>query len=64
MTARKKLSDYFTDRKIPAAEKPHIPLLVTGGDIVWVCGERLDDRFRVREETRNVLQLRFEPGSR
>ncbi|HLF15336.1 MAG TPA: tRNA lysidine(34) synthetase TilS [Bacteroidota bacterium] len=64
MSASKKLSDFFVDRKIPPAEKRRIPILVSGDAIVWVCGERLDDRFRVTPATKRVLQLRYDPAAR
>jgi tRNA(Ile)-lysidine synthase len=61
MDARKKLSDFFVDRKVPVAQKRRIPILVSGSDIVWVCGERLDDRFKMTPETRRALVLRYVP---
>ncbi len=63
MSERKKLSDYFIDRKIPVAEKRRIPLLVSGDAVVWICGERLDDRFRIAPGTRRIVRLRYEPAS-
>lgn len=60
MTSRKKLSDFFVDAKIPVFEKPFVPILETkGGDIVWVCGYRIDERFKVTMETRRVMKLHF-----
>lgn len=38
MTGSKKLKDLFSDRKIPVAARRRIPLLLAGGEIVWVCG--------------------------
>lgn len=61
MADRKKLSDYLIDRKIPATERDRIPLLVSGADIVWVCGERLDHRFRITSSTTRFLRLRYSP---
>lgn len=60
MKSRKKVSDFFVDVKIPIYEKPFIPILETkDGEVVWVCGYRLDDRFKVTEETRRVMKLNF-----
>jgi tRNA(Ile)-lysidine synthase len=60
MKSRKKISDFFVDAKIPIYEKPHIPILeTTDGEVVWVCGHRIDDRFKVTPETRRVLKLQF-----
>lgn len=45
MAGRKKLSDYFTDMKIPRPRRDKIPLLFAGDDLVWVIGYRTDKRF-------------------
>ena len=45
MDGRKKLSDYFTDKKIPAKMRDSIPLLYKGEDLVSVVGYRQDRRF-------------------
>jgi tRNA(Ile)-lysidine synthase len=60
MEKPKKLSDFFIDEKIPRYEKEAIPLLESHGNIVWVCGVRLDNRYRIGPTTRNVLKLEFE----
>jgi tRNA(Ile)-lysidine synthase len=64
MSGRKKLSDFFVDEKIPLHEKHRIPVLLTaGGDVIWVCGMRLDDRFKITPATRRVLKLQFSSHS-
>jgi tRNA(Ile)-lysidine synthase len=63
MEERKKLSDFFIDNKLPVAEKRRIPILVSGDEIVWICGERLDNRFRLTPATRRVLALRYAPAA-
>jgi len=51
----KKISDFFTDQKIPLPRKARIPLLINGnGDIVWVAGLRQDDRYKVTGTTKKV----------
>jgi tRNA(Ile)-lysidine synthase len=56
----KKISDFFVDEKVPLFDKRSFPLLETDeGEIVWVCGKRIDDRFRVTATTRRVLRLEF-----
>jgi tRNA(Ile)-lysidine synthase len=60
MKAKKKISDFFVDAKIPIYEKRQIPILETkDGQVVWVCGQRIDDRFKVTDETRRVMKLEF-----
>lgn len=57
MNGRKKLSDYFTDRKFSVSDKENVWILVSGDDIVWIVGERSDNRFRVADTTRKMLVM-------
>jgi tRNA(Ile)-lysidine synthase len=47
--------------KVPLHRRRIIPILECG-DIVWVCGYRLDDRFKITPATRNVLHLQLLPS--
>lgn len=54
---RKKLQDYFVDEKIPRDERDSIPLLINGnGEIVWIVGYRIDDRYRIEKNTKKILK--------
>ena len=57
MTRKKKLSDYFIDQKFSIPEKEQCWLLVSGAKIVWIVGQRLDNRFRVTESTKEVIEF-------
>ena len=57
MSGRKKLSDYLIDKKVSIAEKKRQFVLLSGDDIVWVVGRRLDDRFCITRTTENVLKI-------
>lgn len=55
---RKKVSDYFIQQKIGRFEKENIPILVNGnGDIVWIVGYRIDNRYRITKSTKKVFTL-------
>jgi tRNA(Ile)-lysidine synthase len=41
----KSLQDLFTDRKVPRALRRTLPVVEAGGEIVWVAGVALDERF-------------------
>lgn len=56
---RKKLSDYFSDHKFSYRDKEQIWLLCSGENIIWVTGERSDNRFCVEKATREVLVVHF-----
>ncbi|NLH08438.1 MAG: tRNA(Ile)-lysidine synthetase, partial [Chloroflexi bacterium] len=49
-------------QKIPAGWRDHLPLLVSGGEIAWVCGWRVDQRFAVTAKTGEVWLARFSSG--
>jgi len=53
----KKLQDFFTDSRIPRAERPYVPLVVSDKEIVWVVGYRIADPVKLRPETKRVLRL-------
>lgn len=57
MSGIKKVSDFFIDQKIPLHQKQDTWLLCSGKKIVWIIGQRLDDRFKVDENTRRVLKI-------
>lgn len=55
MRGRQKLSDYWINHKCSLPEKTAQWLLCSGQDIIWIPGQRIDDRFKVTSETRRVL---------
>ena len=59
MSGRKKLSDFFTDRKIAPDRRHLFPVLESDGSIVWICGLRLDDRAKVTPATQCWVELSF-----
>lgn len=59
MSGKKKLSDYFADNKYSLPEKEKVWLLCTETAIIWIVGERADNRFRVEETTKNVLRIKI-----
>ena len=55
MQTRKKLSDFFINRKVALHQKAEIPILVNGnGDIMWIGGYQLDERYKVTDNTKKV----------
>ena len=56
MKGSKLLSDFFVDQKFTEQQKSSVWLLTSSaGDIVWVVGWRIDDRFKVTNETKNIF---------
>ena len=57
MEGHKKVSDYLVDRKVSLPEKQRQFVLVSGDEIVWLVGRRIDDRYRLTDRTENVLRI-------
>jgi tRNA(Ile)-lysidine synthase len=57
MRGEKKLQDFFVDEKIPRRVRQRVPLIESGGKIVWLVGYRIDDRYKVTAKTTQVVQL-------
>jgi tRNA(Ile)-lysidine synthase len=63
MTGRKKLKDFFVDLKVPIKIRYSTPILCCDDTIVWVCGLRIDDRFKVTANTKRVMKVVMHPLS-
>jgi len=61
MTHRKKISDFLIDNKISVGEKDLVTVIEAGGEIVWVVGHRIDNRYKITPQTKNVLSLFIRP---
>lgn len=62
----KKLSDLLGEARIPAMDRPLVPIVRTAptGSVVWVAGVRADERFRCQPHTKLLLELTIvEPGN-
>ncbi len=46
MKGKKKVSDFLNDLKIPLNLKENVSVILSGEDIVWVVGYRIDERYK------------------
>jgi len=53
----KKLKEVMRAKGIPLAYRDRKPVFLSGGEIVWVCGLPVAERFKVSEGTKEVLVL-------
>jgi tRNA(Ile)-lysidine synthase len=60
MSGFKKVSDFLIDEKIPVHEKENTWLLCSGNKIVWIIGHRIDNRFKIRPETKNIFKIEIQ----
>ena len=58
MKAFKKLSDFFIGEKLSILEKEKVPVLLNGNaEIIWICGLRSDNRYKVSLRTGKIIML-------
>lgn len=57
MDGHKKVGDFLTDQKVSAVERKRQFVLLSGEDIVWVVGRRIDDRFKIDNKSENILKI-------
>ncbi len=62
----KRLNRFMIDLKIPQSWRERVPLvcchgqgLPAHGQIAWVAGYRIDDRYRVTDKTKRILKIEF-----
>lgn len=53
----KKLKSYLIDEKIPAGERDNIPCLADGSHIMWVCGHRISEYYKITGSTTKIIKI-------
>lgn len=57
LNGSKKVSDFLNEQKVSSFEKRKQLVLTNNKKIVWVVSHRIDNRFKITDKTRKVLQL-------
>ena len=55
MNHRKKLSDHFVDKKYSIFDKENALIIESDGKIACILGDRIDNRFRITDSSKNAL---------
>lgn len=63
MEGEKKVSDFLIDQKVSLDKKAAVMVVTDGDRIVWVCGMRMDERYKIEETTEHALRLEIVPAS-
>ena len=58
MSGMQKISDYLINNKINLFQKDEQTVLTADDQIIWVCGQRIDDSVKVNNSTKNILRIR------
>ncbi|HEY4830044.1 MAG TPA: tRNA lysidine(34) synthetase TilS [Solirubrobacteraceae bacterium] len=53
----KLLQDLFSARRVPRMQRAGVPVVESGGEIVWVAGLATSERFKVTPATRSAVRL-------
>ena len=60
MRGTKLVSDFFNDLSFTTFQKKTTPILTdSDGQIVWIVGYRIDDRFKITEKTKTIYEINF-----
>ncbi|KUF39354.1 tRNA(Ile)-lysidine synthetase [Myroides marinus] len=59
MKGTKKVSKFFKDEKFSQFDKENTWLLCSNEDIVWVIGSRMDERFKIKDTTTNIIKIQI-----
>ena len=58
MNGTQKISDYLINNKLNSFEKDEQTVLTADNQIIWVCGQRIDDSVKVSVNTENIIRIR------
>lgn len=60
LNGKKKIKDYFIDRKVTREQRDCIPLLASGSEILWILGYAINRDYQVSQETETILRVRYQ----
>ncbi len=62
MNGQKKISDYLTDKKYTLYQKNNQYVVYCGERIVWLVNERIDNRYRITDNTQKIIRIQMKKG--
>lgn len=59
---QKKLNEFLIDRKIPQELRDQLPLLMCNGEVVWVAGVEISEKYKVPAKPGSLFEISIEYG--
>ena len=60
MRKKKKLNHFLSSLKLNPADKSKISVIYSGDRLIWVVGQRIDDRFKITNNSKKVLKISWQ----
>ncbi len=54
-----KVSDFLTNIKVSSLERQNVLVLASKNDIIWVCGRRISENYKIEKNTKRVVKAEF-----
>jgi len=64
MKKKKKINRFLIDQKFSASAKESIWVIESDQRITWVVGHRIDERFKITDQTKNMIRLSIVPSGK
>lgn len=55
----KSVPDYLKNEKVPSKIRQRVLILKDEREVVWVVGHRISERYKVTEETKSILEIKY-----
>lgn len=63
-SGKKKLNDYFTDKKVPKRERDSVPVLAAGSNILAVAGLDISENAKITGKTKNIVKIVYQKDAK
>jgi tRNA(Ile)-lysidine synthase len=61
MKKKKKVARFLIDQKLSMTQKEKIYVIESDKKILWIAGQRIDDRYKITDSTTKVLKIKMIP---
>lgn len=59
MRAGKRLKQLFIDEKVPFEDRASVPIVISGGKVIWACGIKRSDHAKLHGRIKKAIRLKF-----